>query len=153
LYDIGSYAIHAIRNVLGQEPETVQVEAVKDAADIDTAAYAYYTFADGTKATFDTRLDLADRKEYEVAGTKGSIKVPSAYHLERNCGVDLVIVETQGVSRTETLNTDQYRDQVEHISRAILNGDRKLHNDYENTLANMRVIDACMEAMETGERV
>jgi len=153
LYDIGSYAIHAIRNVLGQEPETVHVEAVKNTSGIDTAAYASFTFADGTRATFDTSFDLADRNEYEVAGTKGRIMVPRAFRPDRNGGDGLVVVETQGVSRTETLNTDQYRDQVEHISGAILNGERKLHNDYENTLANMRVIDACMEAMETGERV
>src|SRR5699024_11469759 len=96
---------------------------------------------------------LADRNEDEVAGTKGRIRVARALRPVRNGGDGLVIVETQGVSRTETLNTDQNRDQVEHISQAILNGDRKLHNDDKNTLANMRVIDACMEAMETGERV
>src|SRR5699024_6559802 len=102
LYDIGSYAIHAIRNVLGHEPETVHVEAVKNTSGIDTAAYASITFADGTRATFDTSFDLADRNEYEVAGTKGRIRVPRAFRPDRNGGDGLVIVETQGVSRTET---------------------------------------------------
>lgn len=153
LYDIGCYAIHAIRNVLGKEPETVHVEAVKDAAGIDTAAYAYFTFADGTRATFDTSFDLADRNEYEVAGTKGRIRVPRAFRPDRNGGDGLVIVEKAGESRTETINIDQYRAQVEHISQAILNGDHKLDQDYENTLGNMRVIDACVESMKTGARV
>lgn len=153
LYDIGSYAIHAIRNVLGVEPETVQAQAVKNAAGIDTASYAYLTFANGVHATFDSSFALADRNEYEIAGSKGRIKVPRAFRPDRNGGDGLVIVETAGVSRTETLTTDQYRDQVEHISGAILNGNHQLFHDDENTLANMRVIDACMKSIDSGAQV
>lgn len=153
IYDIGSYAIHVIRNVLGAEPETVKAEAVKNTLGVDTAAYGYFTFANGVRATFDSSFQLADRNEYEVAGTKGRIIVPRAFRPDRMGGDGLVIVETEGVSRTETLTTDQYRDQVAHISQAILQGERALHNDYENTLANMRVIDACMESIETGKQV
>lgn len=154
LYDIGCYAIHAIRNVLRVEPETVQVHAVKDSeSGIDTGSYAYLTFPNGVRATFDSSFTLTDRNEYEVVGTKGRNVIPRAFRPDKNGGDGLVIVETQGATRTETLNSDQFRDQVEHISRAILNGDRKVEQDYENTLGNMRVIDACVESMETGERV
>ncbi|ASK62191.1 oxidoreductase [Virgibacillus phasianinus] len=149
LYDLGCYAIHAIRNVLRQEPESVQVQAIKDNG-VDTDAYAYLTFPDGVHATFDSSFNLTDRNEYEVVGTEGRILVPRAFRPDKNGGDGLIIVEKQGVSRTETVNTDQYRDQVEHISEAILKGENHLHNDFENTLGNMRVIDACVESMETG---
>ncbi|WP_404455577.1 Gfo/Idh/MocA family oxidoreductase [Virgibacillus necropolis] len=152
LYDLGCYAIHVIRNVLQSEPETVQVNAVKDNG-VDTDAYAYLTFSNGMQATFDSSFNLTDRNEYEVVGTEGRILIPRAFRPDKNGGDGLIIVEKQGVTRTETVNTDQYRDQVEHISQAILNGDRKLHNDFENTLNNIRVIDACMESIETGARV
>lgn len=153
IYDIGCYAIHAIRNVLGKEPEAVHVKAVMDASNIDTAAYAHLTFSDGLHATFDSSFDLADRNEYEVAGTEGRIRIPRAFRPDRNGGEGLIIIEKKGVTRTETLHTDQYRDQVEHISQAILTGDLQLQNDHENTLNNMRVIDACMESVKTGEEV
>lgn len=154
LYDIGCYAIHVIRNVLRAEPESVQVQAVKEATrQIDTDVFAYLTFPNGIRATFDSSFSLTDRNEYEVVGTKGRILIPRAFRPDKNGGDGLVIVEKQGVTRTETLNSDQYRDQVEHISRAILNGNQMSEQDYENTLGNMRVIDACVESMETGECV
>lgn len=152
LYDVGCYAIHAIRNVLQSEPNAVHVHAVKDNG-IDTDAYAYLTFPNGVLATFDSSFNLTDRNEYEVVGSEGRIIVPRAFRPDKNGGDGLIIIEKQGVTHTETVNTDQYRDQVEHISQAILNGEHKLHNDFENTLNNMRVIDACVESMETGERV
>lgn len=154
LYDVGCYAIHAIRNILRAEPESVQVHAVKDAtSQIDTDVYAYLTFPNGVRATFDSGFTVVDRNEYELVGTKGRIVVPRAFRPDKNGGDGLVIVETQGETRTEILNADQYRAQVEHISRAILNGHHTVEQDYENTLGNMRVIDACVKSMETGECV
>lgn len=154
LYDVGCYAIHAIRNVLSAEPETVHVHAVKDLeSGIDTNSYAYLTFPNGVQATFDSSFTLEDRHEYEVVGTKGRILVPRAFRPDKNGGDGLVIIETQGVTRTETINTDQYRAQVEHISQAILNADLKVDQDYQDTLRNLRVIDACVQSMESGEHV
>jgi predicted dehydrogenase len=153
LYDIGCYAIHAIRNVLGKEPKTVHVDAVKDAQGIDTASYGLLTFEDGMRATFDTSFDLADRNEYEVAGSKGRILVPRAFRPDRNGGDGLVIVETNGVTRTETIHADQYCLQAEHVSTAVLTGNYTVKNDHENTANNMRVLEACMESIRTGEKI
>jgi predicted dehydrogenase len=153
LYDVGCYAIHVIRNVLGKEPETVHVDAIKDAQDIDNAAYGLLTFDDRTRATFDTSFDLNDRHEYEVAGSKGRILVPRAFRPDKNGGDGLVIIETNGVTRTETVNADQYCLQVEHISNAVLTCDYAVKNNHKNTENNMRVLEACMESVRTGERV
>jgi len=57
------------------------------------------------------------------------------------------------VKRTEALYGDQYRHQVEHISEAILNGDPHLDHDLENTLANMRALDACMKSMDREKKI
>ena len=154
IYDVGCYGIHSLRNILRAEPESVHVHAVTDPIyQIDSDVVAYLTFPNGVRATFDVSFNLARRNEYKVFGTEGSIVVPRAYRPDNNGGDGLVIVEKNGVSRTETLNADQYRSQVEYLSGAILNGDRQLSLDFENTLNNMRVIDACMESIKTGKQV
>ncbi|SES93641.1 Predicted dehydrogenase [Oceanobacillus limi] len=154
IYDIGSYAIHSIRNILGQEPTSVYVDAVVDSTyHVETDAVGYLTFENGMRATFDSSFNLYNRTEYEVFGTKGTIKVPRAYRPDKQGGEGVIIVEKSGVTRTESLVADQYREQVEHISNAILSGERQLNHDLENTIGNMRVIDACYQSIQTGEKV
>lgn len=154
IYDIGCYGIHSIRNILRSEPETVHVHGVVDPTfGVETDAVGYLTFPDGVRATFDTSFNMANRNEYEVIGTGGRIIVPRAYRPDNNGGDGLVIMEKAGVQRTETVNSDQYRGQVEHISQAILEGTNQLYHDFENTLNNMRVIDACYESIEKGHQV
>lgn len=154
IYDIGSYAIHSLRNILRAEPESVHVHAVMDPDyHIDTDVVGYLTFPNGVRASFDSSFNLAMRNEYKVFGTEGSIVVPRAYRPDNNGGDGLVIVEKNGVSRTETLNGDQYRNEIEHLSQAILYGASELNHDIDNTLNNMRVIDACYESIKTGNVV
>ncbi|MFD2044785.1 Gfo/Idh/MocA family protein [Ornithinibacillus salinisoli] len=154
IYDIGCYGIHAIRNILGQEPETVLVRATKDPDyDVDTDAIGFMTFSNGVRATFDSSFNLYNRTEYEVFGTKGRITVPRAYRPDKNGGEGLIIVEKDGVTLTEAITADQYREEVEHISQAILMDDRNLKHSIANTINNMRVIDACYQSIESGEVV
>ena len=154
IYDVGCYAIHSLRNILGAEPETVQVQAVMDPdIQIDTDAVGYLTFPNGVRATFDCSFNLAMRNDYRVLGTKGSITVPRAYRPDNHGGDGLLIIEANGVSRTETITCDQYLSQIEHLSQAILDGKDHVAHDFVNTHNNMRVIDACLESIETGQQV
>ena len=154
IYDVGCYTIHSLRNILRAEPESVHVHAIRDSNyQIDTDAVGYLTFPNGVRATFDVSFNLAMRNEYKILGTEGSINVPRAYRPDNNGGDGLVIVEKEGISRTETINGDQYRNQVEYLSQAVLDEASQLDHDYENTLNNLLVIDACMESIKTGEEV
>lgn len=154
IYDIGCYGIHSIRNVLRAEPESVYVHGVMDSTyNVETDAVGYMTFPDGVRAVFDSSFNMTNRSEYEVIGTSGRITVPRAYRPDQKGGDGLVIIETAGVERTETVNGDQYRNQVEHISQTILEGNKKLLHDLENTIKNMRVIDACYESIEKDNKI
>lgn len=148
IYDVGCYAIHALRNILRANPETVDVQAVNDPErGIDTDVVAYMTFPNEVRASFDASFNLAPRNEYRIFGTEGSITVPHAFRPDKNEGRGKIIIEKDGDARSETVTGDQYRLQVEHISKAILNGSVELKHTLENTLDNMRVIDACYESI------
>ena len=153
IYDVGCYAIHALRNILGAEPETVQVHAVTDVeSQIDTDAVGYLTFPNGVRGTFDCSFNLAMRNEYRVFGTKGSITVPRAFRPDNHNGEGLVVIETNGAPRSETITSDQYKGQIEHLSSAILEEKHIVAHDFVNTYHNMRVIDACMNSIQTGQQ-
>lgn len=151
IYDVGCYAIHAIRNILGVEPETVHAHAFNEPnSGVDTDVVAYMTLPNSVRASFDVSFNYARRAEYVVFGTKGRIIVPRAFRPDWFGGDGQVIVESENKSRTETMYGDQYRNEVEHMSDAILNGKglNELDHDFENTVNNMRVIDACLKSID-----
>lgn len=154
IYDVGCYAIHALRNVLDSEPKSVHVHTLTDETyHVDTDVVGYLTFENGVRATFDASFNLAMRHEYRLFGTEGSIVVPRAYRPDIYGGEAQIIVEKGNKTRTEIVNGDQYKNQVEHISQAILAGEQQTIHDPNNTLHNMHVIDACYESIKTGRKV
>ena len=52
------------------------------------------------------------RNEYKLFGTKGSITVPRAFRPDNHDGEGLVVIETNGVSQTKTITSDQYKGQM-----------------------------------------
>ncbi|WKA54679.1 Gfo/Idh/MocA family protein [Planococcus shixiaomingii] len=153
IYDVGCYSIHALRHVLQTEPVEVQANAEMDPeAQVDLSAYSFLKLENGAKAILDCSFDMMDRNEYEVVGTKGSIKVPFAFRPDHNGGVGHIIVQTGMFKREEKIYGDIYRMEVEHFSKAILENLEPVYSG-DSTVQNMRVIDACYEAIHSGERV
>ncbi|MEI3606453.1 Gfo/Idh/MocA family oxidoreductase [Pseudogracilibacillus sp. SE30717A] len=77
IYDLGCYTIHAIRNILRQEPESVYVHGNIDSTfNVETDAVAYLTFKNNLRATFNISFNRPMHHEYRVFGTEGTITVP-----------------------------------------------------------------------------
>lgn len=154
IFDVGCYPIHAIRNILREEPKTVEVKAVLDEKHhVDTDAVGYLTFPSGVRATFDCSFNLDMRNEYRLFGTKGKITVPRAFRPDHHGGEGQIIIDKANETRIETLHDDQYRLEVEHISQAIIDGKNELKHTTENTYHNMRVIEACYESIRSGKSI
>jgi D-xylose 1-dehydrogenase (NADP+, D-xylono-1,5-lactone-forming) len=149
IYDVGCYCIHAIRNLLESEPVTVKAFAELDPqTGIDLSAIVYMKLENGINCVFDCSFDMSFRQEYEIVGTKGRITVPHAYRPDV-VGHDTVI---HIGGRSEIVPGDQYKLQIDHFSKAILE-DFQPSFSVENTLQNMRVIDACYESIEKGQEI
>ncbi|AQQ54812.1 Gfo/Idh/MocA family protein [Planococcus lenghuensis] len=153
LYDVGCYSVHAIRTVLESEPAEVQARAeIDEVTGVDTSAYVFLELENGIPAIFDCSFDTANRNEYEVIGTEGTIKVPYAFRPDQNGGIGPVIVTTGNTSREEKIAGSIYQLEVEHFSAAILNDAAPVYSG-ESAVANMRVLDACFTSMATGKRI
>ncbi|MGI2328340.1 Gfo/Idh/MocA family protein [Planococcus sp. YIM B11945] len=153
IYDVGCYSIHALRTIMQSEPVEVYAYAELDPeTQVDLSAYSFLKLENGTKAILDCSFDMVDRNEYEVIGTKGSIKVPFAFRPDNNGGIGLIMVQTDHFKREEKIYGDIYRMEVEHFSKAVLE-DREPVYSGASSIQNMRVIDACYESIASGERV
>ncbi len=153
IYDLGCYAIHAIRNILRNEPESIFVHGSVDPKfNVDTDAFAYLTFADDVRATFNVSFNTLMRHEYRIHGSKGTITVPRAFRPDLNGGEALIKVEKDSVTRVESIQGDQYCNEVVHLSQAVLEG-KNVQHGFENTFNNLKVIEAGLESLRTSKEI
>lgn len=152
IYDIGCYGIHAIRNVLQMEPETVQTHArVDEATGVDTDAVGYMTFANGVYAIFDCSFNTAMRHQYAIHGTEGSIVLPRAFRPDNHGGEGRIEIHHGNSLTIEMIQGDQYCFEVEQLSAAILEGKKEVPHSLKNTYENMAVIDAAYRSISSGK--
>ncbi|WP_337099325.1 Gfo/Idh/MocA family protein [Paenibacillus sp. YIM B09110] len=154
IYDVGCYPINAARLLLGQEPQAVTVQALfsQEHDDVDMMASGLIEFDNAVSLSFDCGMWAAFRNPLEVLGSEGIIEVPSAY-VTPNPGSGNFFVTAQGERKEiEVPHVNAYTEQADHLARAIA-GDAAMRFDTVDALANMRVIDACLESARTRSRI
>ncbi|WP_342555569.1 Gfo/Idh/MocA family oxidoreductase [Paenibacillus sp. FSL R7-0652] len=155
IFDLGVYPISAARMYLGQEPEAVTVHALfsEEHDGVDMMASGLIEFPNSVALTFDCGMWASGRAEMEILGTEGRIELPKVFGWENSDIPPQIIIHTDSVSREERVSvSNSYVLQVETFAAAALEGET-LPFSPDNTILNMRVIDACLESARTRQRV
>jgi len=154
LYDVGCYLISAGRLLLGREPKAATVRSLFSPkhGDVDLMAAGLLEFGDGLNMTFQCGMRAEFRDTVEITGTDGRIDIPNAFlpwpGLTANYFV--TVKGERREEQAEALNT--YRLQVDSFARSILN-EGPLAFDTMDAVANMKVIDACLQSAKEEARV
>jgi len=99
-------------------------------------------FGSGQSAQFVSSLSQLYRHHVQLLGTEGTITVPQAFVL-RSDDVAIEVTDADGKTRSITVGgDDEYRLEVEDFSRCVLEGRQPEVVSHEDTLWNMRTIDA-----------
>lgn len=155
LYDVGCYCIHSSRYLLNEEPIQAYAQANKDPKyKVDMTTSGLLTFPGAVQALFDCSFETSAQEHYEVIGDKGTIRVQGPFRPDKNSdGKGRIVVTTEnGETKEERVAGEAYILQVEHFSRCVLDGTAPKYSG-EQTLRNMKVIDACYQSIRTGEAV
>nr|WP_281269139.1 Gfo/Idh/MocA family oxidoreductase [Bacillus taeanensis] len=149
LYDVGCYCVHSIRNILGAEPNRVFASVQKHPeSEVDMSSAGILKVDNGITAVFDAGMDRTRIDTYEVIGTKGSIRVPRAFIPQIYKGeASLLIAANDENGREETVIGHQYQLEVESFSKWVLEG-KMPEGMMENTIHNLKVLDACFESVK-----
>ncbi len=154
LYDIGCYAITTSRFIFDAEPTRVVALIERDPNfKTDRLLSAIMDFPDG-QASFIVSTQLVPYQRVQICGTEGRIEIQIPFNAppQEAC---LLFIDDGGklgdASRqNETFNiVDQYQLQGELFSDAV-RGERSQIVPLENSIANMKVIDAIFRSAETG---
>ena len=115
LMDVGSYCVHAIRQLAG-EPETVQAIQVVSAGGVDVTFAAALRMPGGVVAHFDAGMAQAPRHHLEVVGETGTLSVADPWHC-MHPGIEL---RRDGTLETVPVpEADPYQLQAEHFARVV----------------------------------
>ncbi len=152
LFALAPHCVNAIRHILGSEPTSVFVSGVTDNHGVDMTVCGILNYPNKLCAVFDCSSDMMMRNEYEVIGTKGTIKASFAYRPDPNKGNGMLFVQTDNSTFEVTINDDQYIRAIEHISNCILTGTERSVSG-ENTRNNMKVIEAAQKSLKNGSVV
>ncbi len=152
LLDVGCYCISSSRWAFGREPKRVSGTQIIDPNfGVDPLPSGLLDFGDGF-ATF-TCSTLADPWQgMVITGTKGRIQVPIPYNPQPNepAKIHVIINGKEEIHQTEAVN--QFLLQAEHFAQVINENIRPLIS-MDETIANMKVLDALAKSTADGEWV
>ena len=159
LMDVGCYCVNIARLLAGAEPVAVTASAVWAKTGVDESLVGTLEFPGGLLATVDCSFSTGANMQQSVivSGTGGRLIVNQPFR--RGDGpVEIVVDRADGgdnASHTEKVEVPgaaQYALMAEHFADAVLN-DRPLAYTPQNSLGNMKVIDALKQSARTGTRV
>ncbi len=154
LMDIGCYPIKTSRMVFGEEPLRVSATIVRDpdfGTDILTSAILEYPSG---HCSFSCSTQVVGNQSMQFFGTEGRIELEIPYNA-RPGGTSRIRIDDgrdvygSGITVEEFAACDQYTIQGDLFSRAIREGTPP-PVPLEDSVKNMRVIDAVFRAGETG---
>lgn len=163
LYDIGGYAITTARSIFGAEPKRVAAVSESDpTSGCDRLTSAVLDFGVG-HANFVVGTQHVPHQRVHVFGTRGHIEVPIPFNApyDRSCKVyvddgfvgapNFTVAEDSDERREVHVlpPANHYTRQWQSFSEAIRGG-TPIRYDVQNSLRNMRVVDALFRAARSG---
>ncbi|WP_040284802.1 Gfo/Idh/MocA family protein [Tessaracoccus massiliensis] len=144
--DLGCYALHFVRSVVGEEPEVVSSEArPSEDPRLDEALSAELSFPGGVSGRVSSSLlEDAERQSAVITGTKGVLQVEGFVKPQE--GNSLTLTTETGTTTVEVpAEPTSYAAQLAVFVDAVCNGTPVITGP-EDAVAGMRVIDAMYRA-------
>jgi predicted dehydrogenase len=154
LFDIGIYCVNAARYLFGVEPYEVFAFSAtgKDErfTEIEEMSSALLRFPDDQLASFTCSFGAAGRSEYQIVGTKGSLRMNPAFEMVGDLKCELTIERKS--QKTTFKKRDQFGPELAYFSKCILENQEPEPNGLEG-LADVRVINALLESAQKGKPI
>jgi predicted dehydrogenase len=145
--DVGCYAIHMNRLMAGLEPRVVRANARLARPNVDRWMRAELRYSEGLSGTMTCALFSSTLLKIgvKVTGDRGTLKVFNPTGPQMGYRMTVRVGDAKRRVTVEGAKTPTYTYQLEAFAAAVLRGGPVL-TPPEDSIANMRVIDAVYEA-------
>lgn len=154
LLDIGCYSVSVARWFLAAEPIRVQAQAVYHPSGVDVHLVGTLGFAEDRLAVLEASFISALQQTYSIAGSRGAIELPHDAFIpwEKDAIYTRRSQDEEAGEAHIVKGADEYQLMVEHFADAVLEKTR-LNYSPDDSIANMRVLEALAEAAQSGNTV
>ena len=139
--------------MFGRPPVAVTGISQPSPEGVDEDFLGVLDFGSGQSAQFVSSLSQPYRHQVQLLGTEGTITVPQAFVLRSD---DVAVECTDADGKTHSVavgGDDEYPLEVEDFARCVLAGSQPQVLSHEDTLWNMRTIDALYASAREGRTV
>jgi predicted dehydrogenase len=154
LLDVGCYGISTARWLLDTEPQEVQAQAVYHSSGVDVHLAGILRFPNDALASLEASFISALQQTFTVIGDRGAVDLPHNAYIpwERDAMFTFRQYDEETGEENKVKGADEYQLMVEHFADAVL-GKTTLRFSLNDSISNMKVIDAMAMAARTGETV
>jgi predicted dehydrogenase len=154
LLDVGCYSVSVARWMMGAEPTQVQAQAIYHDTGVDVQVVGTLKFPGGGLATLEASFISALQQTFSIVGAAGAIDLPHDAFIPwlRDAEYILRGQNQETGSKHVVPGADEYQLMVEHFGDAVL-GKSELNFSFEDSIANMKVLDALAQSALSGDTV
>ena len=154
LLDVGCYSVSVARWLLGQEPVQVQAQAEYHPKGVDVHMVGALGFPGEGLASFEASFITALQQTFCVTGPDGAIELPHDAFVpwEHDAAFYMRDPDEETGQKHVIPGADEYRLMVEHFADAAM-GRSELMSRPEESIQNLRVLDALSQAARSGKTV
>jgi predicted dehydrogenase len=149
LMDVGCYCVNVCRLITGREPE--RVCAMEHRRNVDETFVALMEFPGEVLCQFECSMENNPCSRVDIVGTGGMLVLESPWYPGDEQG-EFTLVHGRDREKILTPGADCFQLEVEDFALA-LRENRPARWLAEDSVANMRVIDALYESARTGKAV
>lgn len=154
LLDVGCYSVSVVRWFMAAEPIRVQAQAVYHPSGVDVHLVGTLGFAEDRLAVLEASFISALQQTYSIVGSRGAIELPHDAFIpwEKDAIYTRRAQDEEAGEAHIVKGADEYQLMVEHFADAVLKKTR-LNYSPNDSIANMRVLEALAEAAQSGNTV
>ncbi|CAB5152102.1 hypothetical protein D3OALGB2SA_4868 [Olavius algarvensis associated proteobacterium Delta 3] len=154
LMDVGCYGVSTARWFFGTEPVTVQAQAQHHTNGVDVHAVGTLKFEGGGLAVVEASFVSALQQTYTLVGNQAVIELPHDAYIpwDKDAVFSIRNVDQEAGETVTVRGADEYRLMVEHFTEAV-RGRTRLEYSPEDSVRNMRVLDAMADAARSGKTI
>jgi xylose dehydrogenase (NAD/NADP) len=153
LWDIGPYAIHTIRQVMGGHIKQVSASAKMNSHLADMSTSGIIEFTDQRRATFDISFECTRRSEFEVFGDQGRLKCHTVWQHENDEAI--IRYELEGSSPvTEKIQKGNHFDlEINHFIDCIFNNKESIKLSMDDAIQQAATMEATYKSIQSNQWV
>ena len=152
-WDIGPYAIHTLRQLMGSHIKQVNASAKMNSHQADISASGILEFTDQRRATFDISFECTRRSEFELFGEKGRLKCHTVWQHENDEAIISYEIDGSAPVVEKIQKGNHFDLEINHFVECILNNKESNKLSMNDAIHQAAVMESTYKSIQSNQRV